>query len=114
MSQPLLARVSLPVCSSWESISSMRLQHTSALIIAERFWSAMSIGSYILVTTSRNMKNVSTSISPLISRVLPATATVPMPSFSTICAEQTNAAFENSETIECFSTAFILRFRSSV
>ena len=64
-------------------------------------------GSYILVTTSRNTKKVSTSISPLMRSALPTSATVPIPNFNIICAEHTKAAFENSRTIECFSMSLI-------
>ena len=107
MSYPWLVRTSLPVCSSWDKISSIRLQFTSALMIAERFCREICSGSYIRVTTSRNIKNVRTLISPLTRSILPTTATVPMPSFRIICAEQTKAALVNSRTAACFSTAFI-------
>lgn len=89
------------------------VQVTSILIIAAIFWSEICKGSYILVTTRRNMKNVNTFISPFMRSELPTTATVPIPSFNIICAEHhTKAAFANSEKIVCFSTAIIVFIRS--
>ena len=107
MSYPLLSSFSEPSCTSCESISSNLALCTSDAIIAARFCKDTCIGSYILDTTIRNIKNVMTSSFPLANNAPPTKATVAIPSLRIICALPTNTAVPSSVATACFSTALI-------
>ena len=82
-------------------------------MIAARFISVPCIGSYILDTTSMNIKNIIISICPLTRSEAPTSATVPIPNLKMQEALITNTDVPNSALKLSFSRLSIFSLRLS-